>query len=296
MCMATFRRAGEPSSATDSISGRDASQGTILLSQDVVSLVLEHIGGLRGLSDASRICRAFRDGTAAKSEEWRVLSVKGSFGTQGADRGMLFAPNFVLALQQGILVSDGSNCRLQLFSPTGASLWTIGSFGIGEESFHPRGTASDGKALWLADTNRHRVLRLSLSDGKLLASVGARGGGAGQLCFPTGLALAGATLAVTDTSNDRVVLLDAQAMRWRASFGQRGSAPGQFNHPCGCAVLPGADGAVQLLVADAFNHRLQLFTLGGGSSGRKVPPPPPLWCCGVRVVPSNEKHKKTMCF
>ena len=46
-----------------------------------------------------------------------MLSVKGSFGTQGADRGMLFAPNFVLALQQGILVQGEAHPSLLLAGP-----------------------------------------------------------------------------------------------------------------------------------------------------------------------------------
>ena len=236
----------------------DASQGNVLLTQDVVSLVLEQIGGLRCLASAARACRALRDGAAAKVLEWRVLHVQGSFGTQGAKLGELYCPNFVTTLPQGILVSDSSNCRLQLFSSEGTPLRTIGKFGIGEDQFHPRGTVSDGTALWVADTNRHRVQKLCLSDGSLLSSVGSCGSGKGHLSCPSGLALAGSTLAVTDASNHRIVLLNAKTMEWRSAFGERGSAPGQFNRPSDLAALDGT-----LLVVDTFNHRVQVFTQQG---------------------------------
>src|SRR5215212_4256419 len=43
------------------------------------------------------------------------------------------------------------------------------------------------------------------------------------------------------------------------AFGSLGSGPGEFNAPRGVAVAPGGN----VLVSDAINHRVQIFTRNG---------------------------------
>jgi hypothetical protein len=85
---------------------------------------------------------------------------------------------------------------------------------------HPLGLATDGTALFVADTYNHKIKRLDLNARTIttLAGTGEPGtgqpGAALQLREPSGLAWAGGELIIADTNNHRLVRLNPQTGSW----------------------------------------------------------------------------------
>src|SRR6185295_2029822 len=102
------------------------------------------------------------------------------------------------------------------------------------EKGRPTGLTVDPKGeLLVADTHYHRVLRYS-SEGTLLSQFGAEGSG-----------------------SDRIQVFTPEGKLLR-SWGSYGKAPGQFDRPQSIAIS-----GDRVYVADAANHRIQVFTIDG---------------------------------
>lgn len=72
---------------------------------------------------------------------------------------------------------------------------------------------------------------------------------------PAGVAMAAGVVAVADFYNDRIIF---QQDGENKTFGKKGNAPGAFNYPTDVQWLDG-----KLYVADAYNHRVQVFDGNG---------------------------------
>ncbi len=124
----------------------------------------------------------------------------------------------------------------------------------------PTGIAYDPhrNRLLVLDTTGGRLLALSL-DGKLLRSVGRRGGGQGEFNFPTNLCVGrDGRIYVSDSMNFRVQILGPD-LKPEASFGTVGRGPGTFASPKGVAV----DSQGHIYVADAMFDNIQIFDRSG---------------------------------
>ncbi|MDE2141735.1 MAG: hypothetical protein KGJ84_04920 [Elusimicrobia bacterium] len=131
-----------------------------------------------------------------------------------------------------IYVADTNNDRVAVFSSTGTMLAAFGTHG-GDDQRVSTGTLRLNKpavvavdasgAIYVADTNNNRVLKLSAT-GQILLDIGAR----------------------KAEKNGDVDFED-------------GAGPGQFLHPKGVAL----DGAGDIYVADTYNHRVQVFNSSG---------------------------------
>jgi sugar lactone lactonase YvrE len=133
---------------------------------------------------------------------------------------------------------------------------------------NPKGLAVDTDGNILVTEPHYCRVNLFTPEGRLLAQWGEQGTNAGQLSFPRA--------AVVNSRGDLVVCefqmvervqrftLEQLAeggigARFMSSFGSRGSGPGEFNRAEGLFI----DDQDHVLVADACNHRIQVFDAEG---------------------------------
>src|SRR5690606_9116441 len=102
------------------------------------------------------------------------------------------------------------------------------------------------------------------SDGQILFSFGAFGGGEGQFSRPQSIVFDPnrQELWIADACNHRIVITDPQG-RWLDVLAGPGSEPGQLNYPYGLVLQ--ADGSA--LVCEYGAHRVQRIARDGASLG-----------------------------
>ena len=206
------------------------------------------------------------------------------FGGDGgpASQAQINFPTGVAVDEAGNLyIADWSNARIRKVDGTGtittiAGTGELGFGGDGGPAIQarlslPYSVAVDGAGnLYIADQYNNRIRRVD-STGTLttIAGTGERrfGGDGGpaiqaQLGDPTGVAVDGAgNLYIADQYNNRIRRVDSTGtITTIAGTGERGfSGPAtqaQLDDPTGVAV----DGAGNLYIADASNHRIRLLT------------------------------------
>lgn len=176
---------------------------------------------------------------------------------RGPDGAALPSPVGLAAGAGGeVYVSDSRLGQVFVIPPGAAEARPLK---LGAPLVQPTGLAYDAARRWLyvADTAAHRVLAFS-PDGRLAATIGRRGEGAGEFNFPTFLWLAGGRLQVTDSLNFRVQTFDL-AGNFVAVFGRQGDEAGDTPRPKGVA----SDRHGHLYVVDAIHHNLQIFDTAG---------------------------------
>jgi sugar lactone lactonase YvrE len=169
-----------------------------------------------------------------------------------------------------LYVTEGRANRVTVFNPDGSIQASWGQAGAGEGQLaEPWGIAVSGAGeVFLADTWNHRIQKFD-SSGRLLQRWGGladtRGDvrlAPGQFWGPRDIAFGpDGLLYVSDTGNKRIQVFDAQGTFVRA-FGGEGAEPGRFNEPVGLAFQGDT-----LLVADAWNGRIQRLDANGASRG-----------------------------
>jgi hypothetical protein len=176
-----------------------------------------------------------------------------------------------------LLIANTGSHRLVVVDPENGEL--ISSFGKGLDFRGPRGLVQDGTHLYVADCYNCVIKKILLADGSVQGTAGTYGVGDGQLRYPHGLALSPdrSILYVADASNARICAFDAATLGFRFSFGMHGgpqrttqllqalgeaaartAQPRAQPRPAGLAVL-----GDELFVTDAYNRRLQVFSLTG---------------------------------
>ena len=105
----------------------------------------------------------------------------------------------------------------------------------------------------------HCVKKFTL-EGQFIASVGSEGSSRLQFRAAWAIAYNGTNnkVYVCDTINHRITILNTD-LTFHGSFGCEGSDPGQFNRPYSITV----DLKGNVLVADTYNHRIQVFDASG---------------------------------
>lgn len=135
----------------------------------------------------------------------------------------------------------------------------FGAYGTEKGKFvEPRAVAVGREnRVYVADTGNHRIQVFSI-EGKLVGGWGGPGSEASQFLFPSGIAVSSAgEVFVADTGNHRIQVFDGQGMYLR-EIGRPGVGPEEFSAPAALAATK-----TQLLVAEADQARVQVFTLAG---------------------------------
>lgn len=169
-----------------------------------------------------------------------------------------------------LYVADQNNGRVLKFDLNlGRRVAAWGRTGNGPVEFNsPYGVAVDPVShdLYVVERTNRRVQRITNS-GTFVMAWGQLGTGPGEFNEPVGIAAdANGNVYVTDHGNHRVqkFRVTNSGGTWRAdhlaTWGGRGAGNGQFDGPYGITL----DAAGNLWVADAFNHRLQVFDTNGG--------------------------------
>lgn len=192
----------------------------------------------------------------AKSSAPAAASIQ-SIGGPGSEEGRFATPRASAWDPRGFLYVLDKTGRIQKFDAAGRYLrgWSTPE----SEKGRPTGITIDEKGdVWIADTHYHRVLRYS-ADGALLSEFGREGSAPGQFLYPTGIAFGPDGLIYVSEygGNDRIQALTRDGTPVRA-WGSYGPGSGQFQRPQGIAIA-----GERLYVADAANHRIQVFGLDG---------------------------------
>jgi hypothetical protein len=192
----------------------------------------------------------------------------GVAGVPGWDNDHLSQPMTVAADSTGkIYVPDSGNCRLQIISPDGEYLNTIGGpdCGGGDYTFSSlRGVAVDNSDnIYVADTFNHRVqiYNSSLDFIGRIGLTGECGSDNDHLCVPASVAVdLEGNIYVADMSNNRVQKFNSNR-EWQMTIGD-GTWGIQFDHlawPNGVAV----DAQGKIYVDEWVNYRVQVFDPSG---------------------------------
>jgi DNA-binding beta-propeller fold protein YncE len=172
---------------------------------------------------------------------------------RGAAVGEFDWPYAVVSYAGDLVVTDTNNHRVQrwdLDGPTGPTLvWEATGLKF------PKDVTVSGTTVYVADSLNARIVRLDASDGRFVSSFGGS-----DLHRPEGVAVApDGHVWVADTSWNRLVEFDSNGNRLQI-FGGSGTTHGKFRQPAHLEILDGP--SVELFVADAWNDRIEVFTLG----------------------------------
>ncbi|HTN76791.1 MAG TPA: peptidyl-alpha-hydroxyglycine alpha-amidating lyase family protein [Pirellulaceae bacterium] len=160
--------------------------------------------------------------------------------------------------KDGIYILHRGQPPLLAFDADGKYLrgWGEGLFKV------PHGLRVDrDDQIWTTDNGNH-VLRKFSQDGKLLATIGTAGKGAGGkdgFRAPDDLVFdSQGNIYVADSGNARIAKLDSSG-KFLMQWGAKGKGAGQFATAHGLAI----DGEDRIYVADRGNKRVQLFDTAG---------------------------------
>jgi DNA-binding beta-propeller fold protein YncE len=193
------------------------------------------------------------------------------FGVNAQGEPLLVEPKGVAVGPDGrVYVSEGRSNRVTIFNQDGSIAGAFGRPGGGEgELAEPWGIAvAPNGDVFIADTWNHRVQKFA-ADGRAIAAWGGVADTKGDVQAQPGKFFGPRDVAigpdglvyVSDTGNKRIQVFDANGGVVRV-FGGAGDQPGRFNEPVGLAF----DGDT-LLVADAWNGRVQRLDTGGNPLG-----------------------------
>jgi len=194
----------------------------------------------------SRVLRYAADGTYL-----------GVFAPAGTGVGEVTNPKGLLTLKEDdgtvfVVVADTGNHRIQVFTPQGEY---VRSIGVGVLN-SPRAMARSALgAFFVADTGNSRVARFDWLSGAYVSQVGEPGSGVGQLNAPQGVALFGTNaLWIADTGNNRVQKYNvgSVAATLQAVGGLVGGPAGDGLSRPSAVLVEGSD----VVVADTNNNRL----------------------------------------
>ena len=136
-----------------------------------------------------------------------------------------------------ICVGSRDNC-IYVFDQTGQLKNTIGSSGSGDGQFcNPSGISIKGEVLYVADTENHRVQKLT-SSGRFLRKFGKEGSGQGQFNCPLAVIIdSNNKLIVSDCDNCRIQIFNENG-GWLLTIDVKGSGNHSFQSPWGLALDP----------------------------------------------------------
>ena len=171
-------------------------------------------------------------------------------------------PYMIATTGSGKFVVSEGNYKISFISRDGERIRSIDTTsvrsGIRRYKLNPQGVAVDeDDNIYVTDVESHRLSKFN-SDGKLVKSVGGKGGRTGQFDWSRGVALKDNKLSVCDRNNHRIQVFDTN-LKFISCFGNTGSDEGEFRYPYDVTFDPAGD----VYVADSDNHRVQVFSQNG---------------------------------
>ena len=156
---------------------------------------------------------------------------------------------------EGLLaVTDDRNKCVHLVSKEGALVRSIGKGVLGGDL---GGITFDLKGnVWLSDTSRHKVLKLS-QDGRLLQTIDHAA--SDHFNCPIGVSVSPEGLIYICDSGNHCVTIHNEEGKFQFAVGSKGIGPGCLGRPCD--VTFGADGLVY--VTDSGNRRVSVWSKEG---------------------------------
>eukprot|EP00731_Ephydatia_muelleri_P008204 Em0004g542a len=157
-----------------------------------------------------------------------------------------------------IYVGRDDDC-IYVFHQTGQRKNTIGSSGSGDGQFSsPSGISIKGDVLYVADTDNHRVQKLT-SSGKFLHKFGHQGSDQGQFNRPMAVIIdANNKLIVSDCDNHRIQIFNENG-GWLLTIDGKSSGSHSFQSPWGLALDPQGN----IHVAACGSNTIKVFTKEG---------------------------------
>lgn len=167
-----------------------------------------------------------------------------------------------------LYVTDTLKGTIEVFSPEGQHLKTIGGIGNGDGEFNrPTYIALDDKEnLYVSDSMNHRI-QIFDAEGNFLRKFGKLGGKVGSFGSPRGVALdADGNIYVTDSLLHALQIFDTNG-NLLLVIGQYGNEKGEFSSPKDIAI----DAQGRVVIADFYNMRLQMLQKLPNPEKRELP-------------------------
>ena len=157
-----------------------------------------------------------------------------------------------------VVVTEWYKHCVSVFSPSGHKLRSFGTLGSGQGQFRgPCGVAVDGEGnILVADYGNHLIQKFT-AEGQFLTAVGTKGSGPLQFSNMMEITINAINnkVYVVDKENHCVQVLNSD-LTFSSTIGKEGEQEGEFDSPRGIAC----DSTGNIYVADAGNHRVQVFT------------------------------------
>jgi sugar lactone lactonase YvrE len=182
------------------------------------------------------------------------------WGRKGYQPGDIVRPRAIAIDPQDRLYIVDFTARIQVYDTDGKYLgpsWTTPDFRNGR----PSGLSIDRDGHLIVSDSHYHCFRIYDTDGRELRKLGGEAGPEpGHFSYVSDVVQdADGFYYVSEFSaNERITKLGAEGQLVKC-WGEKGTEPGQFNHVRALALGP--DGL--LYVADACNHRIQVFTRDG---------------------------------
>ena len=198
-------------------------------------------------------------------DPYEKIKPKHQFGCSGCEEGKFLTISGICSLSDRILISDRSQYRIQIFSNRGQFISSFGSKGRAFGQFDgPTSICTDSGNVLVRESDNNR-LQFFDSNFYPLKCFEFRGFYIQGMCFDS----KGRILMTTSSGNIAVVDQDGKIVQ---EFGSYGTCNGQFTCPVGICV----NSRGEILVADSWNNRIQIFNSSGeflrsfGSKGNGI--------------------------
>jgi DNA-binding beta-propeller fold protein YncE len=223
------------------------------------------------LSSENTCSLVLLDSSRLVGSEMRLVSTWSLQGMK-ANRLRAVGPNGIAILGNEVFVASLGGAAMQVFNKNGKFIRKFERDSKMDEDYLPGPnfilTCQEPNLVLVSeDCNQyHRILVFRSDGNRIIQRLSSKGSDAGQLHGPQGMVLVGDELFVAEELNDRISVFSMDRngknnifFKFSRVWGSRGNGEGQLNGPKGLAAsLEGL-----IYVADARNHRIQVFETNG---------------------------------